>query len=219
MKIKEVLLEARSTLTSRGLPEASLEAEILVRHALSLERARFYASLEEEYGQGRGALSSMIDRRLRGEPLAYILGQREFFGAPLQVNRHVLVPRQETELLVEKALEQAHRDLESLDKERRSALAGMERTLQAEVALRLQAEDELRDNEDRLRAVAESVADVVYEWDIESAQMRFFDDPRAKWHEGLKPPETLADLYEAMHPDDRERVRAALEQGSKHGSP
>ncbi len=107
MKIKEVLLEARSTLTSRGLPEASLEAEILVRHALSLERARFYASLEEEYGQGRGALSSMIDRRLRGEPLAYILGQREFFGAPLQVNRHVLVPRQETELLVEKALELA----------------------------------------------------------------------------------------------------------------
>lgn len=113
---------------------------------------------------------------------------------------------------VEKALEQAYRDLEALDKERRSALAGMERTLQAEVAVRHQAEAELRDHEERLRAVAESVADVVYEWDIESAQMRFFDDPRAKWNEGHKPPETLEELYEAMHPDDRERVRAALEQ-------
>ena len=158
---------------------------------------------------------------------------------------------------VEKALEQAHGDLEALDEERRSALAGMERTLQAEVAVRHQVEDalkqmyaelagaedslrteaaerrsiedllkdmraelagrrqaeaELRDNEERLRAAAQSVADVIYEWDIESAQMRFFDDPRGKWHEELKPPETLEELYEAMHPDDRERVRAALDQ-------
>jgi len=113
---------------------------------------------------------------------------------------------------VQKALEQAHRDLEALDKERRSVLASMERTLQAEVTVRHQAEAEVRNNEERLRAVAKSVADVVYEWDIESAQMRFFDDPRGRWHEELKPPETLEELYEAMHPDDRERVRAALEQ-------
>ena len=107
MKIKEALREARSTMASKGLPDAGLEAEVLLRHSLSLERAQLYASLEEEYCDHQDVLYSMMERRLGGEPLAYILGQREFFGIPLKVNRHVMVPRQETEMLVEKTLELA----------------------------------------------------------------------------------------------------------------
>ena len=99
----------RSTLQDGGVVESQVEAEVLLRHVLGLDRSDFLA---EVYG-GSGGLSadqslelrSLVDRRLSGEPLAYIVGRREFYGLTLQVDSRVLIPRQETELLVDIVLE------------------------------------------------------------------------------------------------------------------
>ena len=86
-----------------------MEAEVLLRFVLGWERDRF---LSEVYA-GETRLSpaavertrALVSRRLGGEPLAYIIGTREFYGLSLRVDERVLIPRQETELLVEIALE------------------------------------------------------------------------------------------------------------------
>ena len=100
---------ARSSLRSGGIVEWQVEAEVLLRHVLDLARSEFLALA---YGHGVNLtrnqsllLQSLISRRLSGEPLAYIVGRREFYGLELEVNKHVLIPRQETELLVEITLE------------------------------------------------------------------------------------------------------------------
>ena len=70
--------------------------------AAGLSRARLYASLREPTPPGfQGLLQSMLARRLDREPLAYILGRREFYGLDFEVNPAVLIPRQETEALVD----------------------------------------------------------------------------------------------------------------------
>ncbi len=107
MKIIDVLRKTRSTIASKGIPDADLEGEVLVRHSLSMGRAQLYIRLEEEYSEEPETIQAMLDRRLAGDPLAYITGQREFYGIPMQVNSNVLIPRQETELLVEITLELA----------------------------------------------------------------------------------------------------------------
>jgi len=93
-----------------GVEEAALEAEVLLRHALGLERAQFYARLSEEISpDGRTAFEALLARRLRREPAAYIIGRREFYGLELEVTSAAPIPRPETELLVEEALAQARR--------------------------------------------------------------------------------------------------------------
>ena len=88
---------------------------MLLRHVLGVARSDFLSLV---YGgdarltdiQNR-SLDALITRRIGGEPLAYITGQREFYGLDLEVNENVLIPRQETELLVELTLEYlANRD-------------------------------------------------------------------------------------------------------------
>lgn len=85
---------------------ARLEVELLVRHVLQVDRARFIA--HPELAQ-RAAQSpeyrALLERRVAGEPIAYLLGMREFYGRGFEVDPTVLVPRPETELLVELALE------------------------------------------------------------------------------------------------------------------
>ena len=88
------------------LEEAPLEAELLVRHVTGLDRAGIFARSREaltpaEYHE----LRRLTFRRLRREPLPYILGHWEFFGLDFIVNSAVMIPRPETETLVEEALE------------------------------------------------------------------------------------------------------------------
>ena len=159
--IREGLDRVRVALREGGVGEWEIEAEVLLRHVLGLERSDFLAMaygggsrsgrrqagklgegqadrlgqvdrLGREQADGLGReqvdrlgreqagrlgqvgelgreqvdrLGGLVGRRLEGEPLAYIVGRREFYGLDLGVNESVLIPRQETELLVETALE------------------------------------------------------------------------------------------------------------------
>ena len=107
--LRQNLNESRALLRDGGIIECDVEAEALLRHVLGLCRSEFLALV---YG-GDGLLTpsqsthlkSLLERRLSGEPLAYIVGAREFYGLELDVNDHVLIPRQETELLVDIVVE------------------------------------------------------------------------------------------------------------------
>ena len=106
MKILELLGHGRGLLAGRRTTDGTLDAELLLRHALSLDRARLYASLQDEAEAPEIDLfNSLLERRLDREPLPYIMAHREFYGLEFTVDSRVLIPRPETELLVEKALE------------------------------------------------------------------------------------------------------------------
>lgn len=87
-------------------PVAPLEARILISHALQLSRVQLITQSERALTAEEAALlSTLFRRRMAGEPIAYITGEREFFGLMLHTTPDVLIPRPETELLVELALE------------------------------------------------------------------------------------------------------------------
>lgn len=90
----------------RKPPLDAFEARILLSHALQLSRVQLVTQSERPLAPEEAAsVSALFARRLEGEPIAYILGEREFFGLPLYTTPDVLIPRPETELLVELALE------------------------------------------------------------------------------------------------------------------
>jgi len=108
MKLREAWVSTRQHLESADVPDASLEAEVLLRHTLSIDRATFLGSLEDELSvSGASTFGQFVERRIVGEPLAYITGHREFYGLDFVVTPDVLVPRQETEMLVEAVLRYA----------------------------------------------------------------------------------------------------------------
>jgi len=89
-----------------GAPLDAVDNRILLCHALGLTRVGLITQSERALTADEAArLSALVARRLRGEPIAYIVGQREFFGLPFEVTPAVLIPRPDTELLVELALE------------------------------------------------------------------------------------------------------------------
>lgn len=109
MKLAEVLNRNRAVLTQNAIEDASLEAELLLRHTLKLNRTQLYLELENELStQDEKAYEELIERRLKGEPSAYIIGHREFYRRDFYVNHHTLIPRPESELLVERALSLLH---------------------------------------------------------------------------------------------------------------
>ena len=106
MTIGEALHKASKTLAAHLFEEASLEAEILLMHVLGIDRAKLYAVLGEELSEGDAeVLAQLVNRRLTNEPVAYIVGHREFFGYDFHVAPGVLIPRPESELLVEETLD------------------------------------------------------------------------------------------------------------------
>lgn len=87
-------------------PVDAFEARILIAHALQLSRVQLITQADRALDADEALrLSELIQRRITGEPIAYILGEREFYGLMLHVTPDVLIPRPETELLVELALE------------------------------------------------------------------------------------------------------------------
>lgn len=90
----------------RQPPIESLEARILMAHALQLTRVQLITQSDRALSvEEASRVSGLFNRRIAGEPVAYILGEREFFGLMLHTTPDVLIPRPETELLVELALE------------------------------------------------------------------------------------------------------------------
>ncbi len=95
---------ARAFLERKGVGEARLEGELLVAHALGLDRLRLFMQLDRPVdGAEIDRARDLLVRRGKREPLAYITGEREFYGRPFKVGPGVLIPRPETELLVDEA--------------------------------------------------------------------------------------------------------------------
>jgi release factor glutamine methyltransferase len=95
----------RAGASPAAAPTAALDAGLLLAHALRTSRARLMAHAKAAVSAAAlRRYRALIERRARGEPLAYLTGTREFWSLPLGVSRAVLVPRPETELLVERAL-------------------------------------------------------------------------------------------------------------------
>ncbi len=103
--IRQAWVGATRELQARGSPTAQLDAEVILRWLLGVERAQFWLDQEKEMPEHRlRRWVDAIERRSRGEPVAYITGRKEFMGLSLRVSPAVLIPRPDTELLVEEAL-------------------------------------------------------------------------------------------------------------------
>ncbi len=104
--IGEALRHGSRVLAEAGSDEGSLEAELLLAHALNTDRTHLYQRLRQELPpEGERAYDRLLQRRLAHEPTAYILGRREFYGLDLEVTSAAIIPRPETETLVEVVLE------------------------------------------------------------------------------------------------------------------
>jgi release factor glutamine methyltransferase len=104
----ETLAAGRRRLAEAGIEDAALEAELLLRQALGLTRERLLTRLRDDVPpEGAAAYESLLARRIGHEPSAYITGRREFYGRDFEVTPDVLIPRPETELLAETAVELA----------------------------------------------------------------------------------------------------------------
>ena len=107
MTVVERVGAATSRLAAAGLPPdvAALDAEVLARHVLGWDRAAYLCNRRDAAPRGFGAAyDAALDRRAGREPVAAIVGRREFWGLELEVGPGVLTPRPETELLVEETL-------------------------------------------------------------------------------------------------------------------
>jgi len=103
--LKQALSRARSILAENNIEDAPLEGELLLGHALKISRTQLYLDLDHELSpRQEQTLWRLVERRLNGEPTAYITTHREFYGLDFYVDPRVLVPRPESELLVEIAL-------------------------------------------------------------------------------------------------------------------
>jgi release factor glutamine methyltransferase len=105
MTLREVLERGAAQLSTGPHPEkARLDAETLLLSQIGRNRAWLIAHLDDDFAGCRAiGYAALLDRRTKGEPIQYILGECEFYGMPFSVTPDVLIPRPETEQLVEKA--------------------------------------------------------------------------------------------------------------------
>jgi len=108
--IRRLLLWATEDFQKRGFESPRLEAELLLGHALSKSRIELITQSDfVPDGQELHLFRELVRRRRSNEPTAYLLGQREFYGLPIQVDQRVLIPRPDTETLVEVALQRTRK--------------------------------------------------------------------------------------------------------------
>jgi release factor glutamine methyltransferase len=104
--VRAQLIAARSRLRKAGIPNGWLDAELLLAHVMNRDRVWLHTNPETRLaGPQSQRLGRLLDRRAAREPLAYLTGEREFYGHHLRVTPVVLIPRPETETLVEVAIE------------------------------------------------------------------------------------------------------------------
>lgn len=105
LRVLEVLTRAEGFLREHGAASARLDAQLLLAHVLDCDRVRLYVDYEKPLADGeRSAYRELIRRRANGEPVAYLIGHREFWSLPLFVDARVLIPRPDSETLVEEAV-------------------------------------------------------------------------------------------------------------------
>ncbi|MBS1706934.1 MAG: peptide chain release factor N(5)-glutamine methyltransferase [Armatimonadetes bacterium] len=105
MTIRDFLAGVTEVLGRAGIPTPSLDAQVLVADSLGVDRPWLFAHDMDVYDPKR--IGNRVTRRLAGEPIAYIVGWREFFGRRFAVGPGVLIPRPETEILVQAVLDLA----------------------------------------------------------------------------------------------------------------
>jgi release factor glutamine methyltransferase len=100
--VLEVIQRSTEFLTNKGVESPRLQTELLLAHLLSMPRMNLYLNFERKLSEAElGSFRQLIRRRGQREPLQHIVGSTSFCGLELAVNRHVLIPRPETELLAE----------------------------------------------------------------------------------------------------------------------
>ncbi len=103
--VAELLRQARQRLTDSTVEQPSREAHLLLGHVLERSEAGLRARTEEQVADELAErFRELVERRRLGEPVAYLFGEQEFYGRPFSVDPRVLIPRPETEHLVEAAL-------------------------------------------------------------------------------------------------------------------
>ena len=108
MTLLEVLKLASDHFQKRGLDSSRLDAEVLLAHALGLRRLDLYLKFDRTLGEPElDRYRELVARRSKGEPVAYLVGHREFMGLDFLVSPAVLVPNPDTEVLVQRAVELA----------------------------------------------------------------------------------------------------------------
>lgn len=105
MTIRDLINETTQKLEAEGIPSARLDAEVLLAFFLDCDRLEFIKNPERIVGKTQLiAYDQLVARRLRFEPVAYITGRKAFWSFILEVNHDVLIPRPDTEVIVEEAL-------------------------------------------------------------------------------------------------------------------
>lgn len=105
MKLKEVLDKTTQFFKNKGIESPRLDAELLLAHGLKLQRIQLYLKFDQPLSDTELEICrELVRRRTLGEPVAYILGSKDFYGYSFKVNSAVLIPRPETEHIVESAL-------------------------------------------------------------------------------------------------------------------
>ena len=103
--IQGAILRSAACLEQAGIPSSRLEAEILLAHVLGINRIELYKNSEQYLESNEiDHFEKLISKRVAGEPTAYLRGEKEFFSLTFKVGPGVLIPRAETELLVEESL-------------------------------------------------------------------------------------------------------------------
>jgi len=106
MTLTQALQQSACTLSVNGIEDSHIEARVLLGHITKLSPVQIYTQTEQTLSREQERdLSKLIERRLRREPTAYIVNRREFYGIDFYIDSRALIPRPETELLVDTALE------------------------------------------------------------------------------------------------------------------
>ena len=102
LTVLEIIKRTTEFFSSKGIESARLNAELLIGHALGRKRMQLYMEFERPLAEAElEKIRPLVRRRAQREPLQYIIGETEFHGLKLKVDRRALIPRPETELLVE----------------------------------------------------------------------------------------------------------------------
>ena len=110
LTVREIKERTEAFFNSKGVPDARLDTDALIAHVLGLRRLELYLDLDRPLTEKQLAiLRPLVKRRASREPLQYILGTVEFYGMKLMVDSRALIPRHETEELVERVVKQLHK--------------------------------------------------------------------------------------------------------------
>ena len=105
MNLRELWVDTKKELDSSNISDSDIESEVIIRKVLGLDRNNFFATLDNPISMRKTSqIKKNLQQRISGIPLSYITKNREFFGIDFFVNENVLIPRQESELLVEKVI-------------------------------------------------------------------------------------------------------------------